>query len=71
MRDLQLTFFNNPYIVNTLTEGKEYIFYGKVSGTLLRKEMSVPEFYPVSSAPSVCPISVSYTHLDVYKRQSL
>ncbi len=56
MRDLQLTFFNNPYIVNTLTEGKEYIFYGKVSGTLLRKEMSVPEFYPVSSAPSVCPI---------------
>ena len=46
----------NPYIVNTLTEGKEYIFYGKVSGTLLRKEMSVPEFYPVSSAPSVCPI---------------
>ena len=26
MRDLQLTFFNNPYIVNTLTEGKEYIF---------------------------------------------
>lgn len=56
MRDLQLTFFNNPYIVNILTEGKEYIFYGKVSGTLLRKEMSVPEFYPVSSAPSVCPI---------------
>lgn len=56
MRDLQLTFFNNPYIVNALTEGKEYIFYGKVSGTLLRKEMSVPEFYPVSSAPSVCPI---------------
>ncbi|MFR1215293.1 MAG: DEAD/DEAH box helicase, partial [Acutalibacteraceae bacterium] len=56
IRDLQLTFFNNPYIVNTLTEGKEYIFYGKVSGTLLRKEMSVPEFYPVSSAPSVCPI---------------
>ena len=56
MRDLQLTFFNNPYIVNTLTEGKEYIFYGKVSGTLLRKEMSVPEFYPVSSAPSVCSI---------------
>ena len=39
-----------------MTEGKEYIFYGKVSGTLLRKEMSVPEFYPVSSAPSVCPI---------------
>ena len=39
-----------------LAEGKEYIFYGKVSGTLLRKEMSVPEFYPVSSAPSVCPI---------------
>ena len=55
-RDLQLTFFNNPYIVNALTEGKEYIFYGKVSGTLLRKEMNVPEFYPVSSAPSVCPI---------------
>lgn len=56
MHNLQLTFFNNPYIVNALTEGKEYIFYGKVSGTVLRKEMSVPEFYPISSAPSVCPI---------------
>ena len=22
----------------------------------MRKEMSAPEFYPVSSAPSVCPI---------------
>lgn len=56
IHNLQLTFFNNPYIVNALTEGKEYIFYGKVSGTVLRKEMSVPEFYPISSAPSVCPI---------------
>lgn len=56
MRDLHLTFFNNPYIPNALSEGKEYIFYGKVTGTLLRKEMSVPEFYPIASAPSICPV---------------
>ena len=56
LRDLQLTFFNNPYIVNLLQPGKRYLFYGKISGTLLRKEMSVPEFFPQETAPRVCPV---------------
>ncbi len=56
IKDLQLTFFNNPYIMNTLKQGQEYVFYGKVTGTFLKKEMRVPEFYPVDHAPSICPV---------------
>ena len=38
--DLHLTFFNNRYIPNLLTEGTAYLFYGKVSGMGSRREMS-------------------------------
>lgn len=54
--DLHLTFFNNPYITSLLQEGREYLFYGKVTGTLLRKEMRAPEFYSAATAPAVCPV---------------
>ena len=55
-QDLQLTFFNNPYIPNLLQEDEEYVFYGKVTGTLLRKEMTSPEFCRGADAPPVLPI---------------
>ena len=54
--DMEVTFFNNPYIPNLLREGQEYLFYGKLSGTLTRREMTVPEFAPAESAPAVRPI---------------
>ena len=54
--DLQLTFFNNPYLPNLLVEGEEYVFYGKVTGSLLRREMSAPEFCKVSQALPIRPV---------------
>ena len=37
-----ITFFNAKYTVESLEEGEEYLFYGRVSGNFLRKEMSAP-----------------------------
>lgn len=41
---LYLTFFNQPYLKNALEVGRQYVFYGKAEGTLLRKQMSNPLF---------------------------
>jgi len=41
---LEITFFNQPFVKDTLKQGETYIFYGKISGTLLRPEMSNPVF---------------------------
>ena len=43
---LTLTFFNGKYTVAGLEEGKEYLFYGLVEGTLTRREMTNPAIYP-------------------------
>lgn len=54
--DLQLTFFNNKYVVNLLEEGSVYAFRGKVTGTFLRREMASPEFVPESRMQDMVPI---------------
>jgi len=41
---LEITFFNQPFVKDALKQGETYIFYGKVSGSLLRPEMSNPVF---------------------------
>lgn len=56
VRDLQLTFFNNQYIPNLLLEGETYVFYGRVTGSLLRKEMTSPEFCKAADALPILPI---------------
>ncbi len=43
---LTITFFNAKYTVDGLRENQEYIFYGKMEGTLLRREMKAPAVYP-------------------------
>lgn len=40
-----ITFFNAKYIVDNLREGQEYIFYGKLAGTFLRREMRAPAVF--------------------------
>lgn len=40
---LYITVFNNKYAAARLTEGKTLLFYGKVDGNLLRREMVSPE----------------------------
>lgn len=55
-RDLALTFFNNRYIPTMLEEGEEYVFYGKVTGSMLRREMTSPEFCKAVDALPILPI---------------
>lgn len=56
VRDLTVTFFNNPYVKNLLLEGNDYLFHGKITGTLLRREMTVPEFAPAEACLPIIPI---------------
>ena len=41
---LDITFFNQAFVKDAIRQGEVYVFYGKVSGTLLRPEMSNPVF---------------------------
>ncbi len=54
--DLLVTFFNAKYTVAALKEGTEYIFYGKVTGTLLRREMASPLIFPKEADCRLMPI---------------
>ena len=47
---LRVTLFNNKYLAQKIRLGVEYIFYGKISGNLLVKEMSAPEILPLDKA---------------------
>ncbi len=42
--NILITFFNSQYIFDKLIEGQEYIFYGKIKGTILARECSSPVF---------------------------
>lgn len=43
---IEITFFNQPYVKDSIKQGQAYIFYGKVGGTLLRREFTNPIFEP-------------------------
>lgn len=44
---MELTYFNQPYVKDQLHQGQEYVFYGKVEGNLLKKQMTNPAFEPL------------------------
>ena len=48
---LNLTFFNNKYVSEQLQYGKEYIFYGAVSGDFIGYSMTNPVFEALDSLP--------------------
>ena len=48
---LNLTFFNNRFAAETLQYGREYIFYGAVSGDFVGYSMTNPVFESLDSAP--------------------
>ena len=48
---LNLTFFNNKFAAEQLQYGKEYIFYGAVSGDFIGYNMTNPVFEALDSAP--------------------
>ena len=45
---VSLSFYNQAYIAESLKPDKTYVFYGKISGNLYKKEMLNPEFEPLS-----------------------
>ena len=49
---MNLSFFNTRYTVAGLKEGEEYLFYGRVDGTLLSKEIRSPMVFPKEDALS-------------------
>ena len=48
---LNLTFFNNKYVSEQLHYGREYIFYGAVSGDFIGYSMTNPVFEALDSQP--------------------
>ncbi len=50
---LNVTFFNNKYAAEQLCYGKEYIFYGAVSGDFIGYSMTNPVFEAMDSQPVV------------------
>lgn len=48
---LTLTFFNNRFAANQLQYGREYIFYGAVSGDFIGYNMTNPVFEELDSQP--------------------
>lgn len=50
---MDITFFNQSYVKDSLKYGVYYVFYGKVGGTLHRPEMVNPVFEPEDRAGSI------------------
>lgn len=46
---LELTYFNSEYTVKQLEIGEEYIFYGKIGGSMVNRQMVSPLFIPATS----------------------
>ena len=77
---LNLTFFNNKFAAEQLQYGKEYIFYGTVSGDFIGYSMTNPIFESPDSAPlttrrvlPIYPLTAGLTNSAILKavRQAL
>ena len=77
---LNVTFFNNKYAAEQLQYGREYIFYGAVSGDFVGYSMTNPVFETLDSAPvttrrilPIYPLTAGLTNAAVLKavRQAL
>ena len=54
--DAVLIIYNAEYLFKSLAEGSEYIFYGKLTGSLLRREISSPIIIPADSRDLIQPV---------------
>ena len=77
---LNLTFFNSKYTVESLQYGKEYIFYGAVSGDFIGYNMTNPTFESLDAPPvttrrvlPIYPLTAGLSNASVLKavRQAL
>ncbi len=46
---MNVTLFNNKYLADRIQKGREYLFYGKITGSHAGREMSSPSIKPVGS----------------------
>lgn len=53
---LDITFFNNKYAALKIEQGKEYLFFGKISGKGYYRQMTSPQFEEVSETDRLRPI---------------
>ncbi len=53
---LNITIFNNKFAAQSLNEGEEYIFYGKIGGNFTKKEMSSPEILKANGNEIIHPV---------------
>lgn len=51
-----ITIFNSRFAAEKLTEGDEFLFFGRIGGNLYRKEMNSPEIEPAEGADRIRPI---------------
>ncbi len=53
---LDITFFNNKYAAAKIEQGKEYLFFGKITGKGYYRQMTSPEFEEVTDQSGLRPI---------------
>lgn len=58
--NIKITVFNQNYLRNTIHEGEEYAFYGKVEGNILRPEINSPEIVTVDKIYGISGIRPIY-----------
>ncbi len=54
--DMTVIIYNSKFLYESLEIGKSYVFFGKVAGTLTRKEMSSPRILSSSAGDKLQPI---------------
>ena len=54
--EMTITFFNTKYLVEKLQIGKQYLFYGKVTGNFLKREMASPMCEDIFSTEHMLPV---------------
>lgn len=53
---IDITFFNNKYAAEKIEQGKEYLFFGKITGKGYYRSMTSPEFVEFSGEGKMRPI---------------
>ncbi len=53
---LDITFFNNPYSAKKLEQGKEYLFFGRITGKGYFRSMNSPDFVETDGSGGIRPI---------------
>lgn len=54
--DMTVTLYNNQYLYESLKIGEKYIFFGKITGNLVRREMSSPIIQPSGLSDKIQPV---------------